>query len=762
MPSSPRASARRPSSTSRRTGPRRPSPRSGPGRSRRAAGAARPGAAAAAAGRRRRGRSRPSRPPTARPTRHGDLLGGPASAAADQHPRQHGALTGAAELNVLVVHGRGERAEHAHHGPDAGRRPLGHPPGAPATITPSSTVAPQVDARLYGQRDQAPVGRQRRCTELGRPHIPSEGDTPTAAHDAATPPSSFVSARYLPTRGHRRLRRIRSASVSGERGCRCTYHSRARACTSSGRTWPPPISRAIRAVCSCARRHRGSSPWRRASSASTASARSCQAVRCLREPVGLQGLHDGEPGIVEQRAQLLLGREVVALRQRPGSGPRRRTPAARGRRPGREHPAQLGQHRGRSCGRHGAQHAEALRGVERAGRAAAAPARAGDDRGQPEQPPAGRRGAAHRLDAHRRGPKCSASQAGRAADPGADVEHPGAGPTAAPRRARPGRPGCRCPGSRPGSRTRARARAPRPRSTPATVSNSASIAVAARARLTAASPPLRPTAISAATAALTSAPASSPRPDASPDRFTPDDARDRQQRPRLGDRRRDPGRHRVRRAPAPRSTAAPSRCRPGKRLQHAGRALVGVDGDGRPRTAASPRPRGRRRRTGDRRRAAHVVQHAEPRRRPAASARDPRRAAGPTGGASGASGTVATSPAAAASAASRVPSRSKTWVTSGPHPGRRGRRRSRRARPRPRPPRARASSCSSTTRLRSRQASVVHGRPPAASTSAANSVGRQVGPVLVLADQQRVRRRGEHPDDPAHRGAARRAPRTGR
>ena len=97
------------------------------------------------------------------------------------------------------------------------------------------------------------------------------------------------------------------------------------------------------------------------------------------------------------------------------------------------------------------------------------------------------------------------------------------------------------------------------------------------------------------------------------------------------------------------------------------------------------------------------------------------------GGAAGVSGTAAVSPADAASAASRGPSRSKTWVTSG-----------RTSWPRASPvthstastPRCRRpfSSCSSTMRFRSRQASVIHGRAPAAcSSDASRSAGSPAG-----------------------------------
>ena len=55
-----------------------------------------------------------------------------------------------------------------------------------------------------------------------------------------------------------------------------------------------------------------------------------------------------------------------------------------------------------------------------------------------------------------------------------------------------------------------------------------------------------------------------------------------------------------------------------------------------------------------------------------------------------------------------------------------------------------ASSCSSTTRLRSRQVSVIHGRPPAAEDLGGHQRRRQVRPVLVFADEHRVRNRREH------------------
>ena len=89
------------------------------------------------------------------------------------------------------------------------------------------------------------------------------------------------------------------------------------------------------------------------------------------------------------------------------------------------------------------------------------------------------------------------------------------------------------------------------------------------------------------------------------------DSRDREQRPRLVDRRRDPRRHRVRCGEHGLDRGVVE-VQPREGLQDAGRALVGVDRDARDERQRRPGLPGLGDEAGDRRRAARVVQHAQP------------------------------------------------------------------------------------------------------------------------------------------------------
>ena len=194
---------------------------------------------------------------------------------------------------------------------------------------------------------------------------------------------------------------------------------------------------------------------------------------------------------------------------------------------------------------------------------------------------------------------------------------------------------------------------------------------------------------------------------------------------------------------------------PGQSLQHGGRVLVGVDGDRRDHRDGQPR----RARRGHERRdlrsdgrtwlstataAPQLLLGDQPVRaqRPAAapSASRARRRSGrsrpPASPAAGRRGRTPGSPRAARRT--------------------RGRRRSRTARPRRRRACSPRSSCSSTTRLRSRQARVIHGRQPWLAQQLGEQGRGEVGPVLVLADEHRVGRLGQQRARAGHRRAVER------
>ena len=330
-----------------------------------------------------------------------------------------------------------------------------------------------------------------------------------------------------------------------------------------------------------------------------------------------------------------------------------------------------------------------------------------------------------------------------AAGAAADVEQPGA--RVEPARGAPAsraRPGWRSPGTPPGGRGRRPAPGPPAASTPRRDRTRPPSRRSCRAPL-----------ISAPIAALISAPARSPRPVAEAGQVDPDDPVHREHGPGLPHRLRAPGRHRVRCG----EHVAPRARRPG-RGRGSGAAPRPIARRCRPRrpprTAAAPRSRAPR-----------------PRTRPAvrrcptwlstttcapascfASRRPARRC---RGGASGASGTPTGEPVVRGHAREPgavdvedlghlVAHAGRAAVTGGaehPDPAQRGQ--------------------ALQLLLQHDAVAVAAGqRDPRPHTpfldQRRHQGGRQVGPVLVLADEHGVAGRGEHVDDLARRPTGRR------
>ena len=257
-------------------------------------------------------------------------------------------------------------------------------------------------------------------------------------------------------------------------GFLCIPGQTATATPSQARRPPSDSSRPTRRDCSSACWNAGSPPCRRATSASTASARRVHSSGLSPEVGRRRSRVQPEAGVGQEPEELGLGRELVALRAAVAAAARRRRrragPAGRRRaasgaaRPARPPcPTSCRGRRGTTPRR------------RRRRRTAAAGETATTD-GSPNSRRLARTAAAIGSAQTGRSPRSAASQPAGPPTPAPASSNRVPGPSASRSASQRSAPSLPLPRHPAGSRTRVRARAPPPRSSPATVSNSASIA----------------------------------------------------------------------------------------------------------------------------------------------------------------------------------------------------------------------------------------------------------------------------------------------